>query len=65
MDGRREEKRREEKVARLTNPFVTPWGRAKKTGWAKFMEWKYPVEVVITSQKTFNTAGAVEVAASL
>ena len=34
-------------------------------GWAKFMQWKYPVEVVITSKKTFNAAGAVEVAASL
>ncbi|KAK4694704.1 hypothetical protein P7C71_g2921, partial [Lecanoromycetidae sp. Uapishka_2] len=34
-------------------------------GWAKFMEWKYPVEVVITSKKTFKAAGAVEAAASL
>lgn len=29
------------------------------------MQWKYPVEVVITSKKTFNAAGAVEAAASL
>lgn len=35
------------------------------TGWAKFMEWKYPVEVVVTSKKTFRTAGAVEAAATL
>ncbi|CAD6582695.1 MAG: hypothetical protein ASARMPRED_001037 [Alectoria sarmentosa] len=34
-------------------------------GWAKFMEWKYPVEVVFTSKKTFRAAGAVEAAASL
>lgn len=34
-------------------------------GWAKFMQWKYPVEVVFTSKKTFNAAGAVEAAASL
>ncbi|CAF9937139.1 MAG: hypothetical protein ALECFALPRED_007116 [Alectoria fallacina] len=34
-------------------------------GWAKFMEWKYPVEVVFTSKKTFKAAGAVEAAASL
>ncbi|MCJ1227222.1 hypothetical protein MMC12_003877 [Toensbergia leucococca] len=34
-------------------------------GWAKFMEWKYPVEVVITSEKTFKAAGAVEAAATL
>ena len=35
------------------------------TGWAKFMQWKYPVEVVVTSSKTFKAAGAVEAAASL
>lgn len=29
------------------------------------MQWKYPVEVVITSKKAFNAAGAVEAAASL
>lgn len=35
-------------------------------GWARFMEWKYPdVEIVITSQKAFKGAGAVEAAASL
>ena len=37
----------------------------QNTGWAKFMQWKYPVEVVVTSKKTFNTTGAVEAAASL
>lgn len=44
-------------------------GRARAdrvhTGWAKFMQWKYPVEVVFTSKKTFKAAGAVEAAASL
>ncbi|KAL2045325.1 hypothetical protein N7G274_002408 [Stereocaulon virgatum] len=34
-------------------------------GWAKFMEWKYPVEVAFTSKRTFRAAGAVEAAASL
>ena len=34
-------------------------------GWAKFMEWKYPVNVVMTSSKMFKAAGAVEAAASL
>ncbi|KAL9099936.1 MAG: hypothetical protein Q9187_009427 [Circinaria calcarea] len=34
-------------------------------GWAKFMEWKYPVEVVITSKKSFKAAGAIEAAATL
>ncbi|KAL9600482.1 MAG: hypothetical protein Q9219_003133 [cf. Caloplaca sp. 3 TL-2023] len=34
-------------------------------GWAKFMQWKYPVEVVVTSEKTFKGTGAIEAAASL
>lgn len=34
-------------------------------GWKQFMEWKYPVEIVFTSKKTFNAVGAVEAAASL
>ena len=34
-------------------------------GWAKFMEWKYPVEVVVTSPGIFKAAGAIEAAASL
>ncbi|MCJ1469102.1 hypothetical protein MMC07_007735 [Pseudocyphellaria aurata] len=34
-------------------------------GWAKFMEWNYPVEIVVTSKSTFKAAGAVEAAASL
>lgn len=29
------------------------------------MEWKYPVEVVVTSPKIFKGAGAIEAAASL
>ncbi|KAF2719694.1 hypothetical protein K431DRAFT_304976 [Polychaeton citri CBS 116435] len=34
-------------------------------GWAKFMEWKYPVTVEITSPGTFKGVGAIEAAASL
>ncbi|KAF3047924.1 hypothetical protein E8E11_006055 [Didymella keratinophila] len=34
-------------------------------GWAKFMEWKYPVEVVITNKAAFKAAGAIEAAATL
>jgi hypothetical protein len=34
------------------------------SGWKQFMEWKYPVEVVITSKAAFKGTGAV-VAASL
>ena len=36
-----------------------------KIGWAKYMEWKYPVQIEITSPSTFKAAGAVEAAASL
>ncbi|KAF1834414.1 hypothetical protein BDW02DRAFT_550423 [Decorospora gaudefroyi] len=39
--------------------------KAAYWGWAKFMEWKYPVEIVFTSPNTFRLAGAVEAAASL
>ncbi|KAF1989749.1 hypothetical protein K402DRAFT_418461 [Aulographum hederae CBS 113979] len=36
--------------------------KAAYWGWAKFMTWNYPVEVVYTSPKTFKVAGAVEAA---
>ncbi|KAF1938544.1 hypothetical protein EJ02DRAFT_383563 [Clathrospora elynae] len=39
--------------------------KAAYWGWAKFMEWNYPVEIVFTSKKTFNLTGAVEAAATL
>ena len=35
------------------------------TGWAKFMEWKYPVTVDITDPAAFKAAGIVEAVASL
>ncbi|KAI5359565.1 hypothetical protein Slin14017_G104670 [Septoria linicola] len=34
-------------------------------GWGKFMEWKYPVSVEITSPGVFKGAGMIEAAASL
>ena len=34
-------------------------------GWKSFMEWKYPVEIVVTSPRTFKGIGAIEAAASL
>jgi hypothetical protein len=34
-------------------------------GWAKWMEWNYPVQIVMSSPKTFKLAGAIEAAASL
>ena len=33
------------------------------SGWAKYMEWMYPVEVRYTSKTTFKTTGAVAAAA--
>lgn len=36
-----------------------------KIGWAKYMEWKYPVSVEITSPAAFKGAGAIQAAASL
>jgi hypothetical protein len=34
-------------------------------GWAKWMEWMYPVEVRFTNKTAFKAAGAVEAAAML
>ncbi|ETN41516.1 uncharacterized protein HMPREF1541_03452 [Cyphellophora europaea CBS 101466] len=34
-------------------------------GWKRFMEWKYPVEIVVTNSARFKAVGAVEAAASL
>jgi hypothetical protein len=34
-------------------------------GWAKYMEWMYPVEVRFTNKAAFKAAGAVEAAATL
>ncbi|KAK3325215.1 hypothetical protein B0H66DRAFT_114227 [Apodospora peruviana] len=33
--------------------------------WTRYMEWMHNVEIRWTSKKTFNTAGAVEAAATL
>lgn len=34
-------------------------------GWKQYMEWKYPVEIVVTSPAQFKGVGAIEAAASL
>ncbi|KAF2758528.1 hypothetical protein EJ05DRAFT_475829 [Pseudovirgaria hyperparasitica] len=34
-------------------------------GWAKYMEWQYPVEIKVTSPGMFRAAGMVEAAATL
>ncbi|KAH8153720.1 uncharacterized protein LAJ45_02533 [Morchella importuna] len=42
-------------------PFFGKWvgRRTAYWTWAKFMTWKYPVDVVITNRAAFNLAGAV------
>lgn len=35
------------------------------TGWAKMMEWKYPVEIVVQNKAVARCAGVIEAAASL
>ncbi|EMC92358.1 hypothetical protein BAUCODRAFT_27656 [Baudoinia panamericana UAMH 10762] len=34
-------------------------------GWAKYMEWQYPVSIEVTSPTAFKAAGAVQAAASI
>jgi len=48
-------------------PFVGKYFGRKTAywGWAKFMQWKYPVDVVITSPATFKAAGVIGAAAAL
>ncbi|KAL1872588.1 hypothetical protein Plec18167_006706 [Paecilomyces lecythidis] len=48
-------------------PFIGKYmgRRCAYWGWTKFMEWKYPVEVVVTNKAAFKGAGAVEAASSL
>lgn len=41
------------------------WDADLLAGWAKYMTWKYPIDVVITSPGAYKGAGAVEAAASL
>ncbi|GAA84390.1 hypothetical protein AnigIFM60653_004434 [Aspergillus niger] len=41
-------------------PFV-----GKYLGWTRFMEWKYPVEVVVTKPGVFKGTGAVEAMAPI
>ncbi|KAL8848070.1 MAG: hypothetical protein Q9221_006871 [Calogaya cf. arnoldii] len=60
-DAEREWKESLQQLELLLTMVLVPY-----VGWARFMEWKHPdVEIVITSEKTFKGAGAVEAAASL
>ncbi|KUL88271.1 hypothetical protein ZTR_04893 [Talaromyces verruculosus] len=42
-------------------PFIGKYAGRKCAywGWTKFMEWKYPVEAVITNKAAFRTAGII------
>ncbi|KAJ9203492.1 hypothetical protein DTO166G4_991 [Paecilomyces variotii] len=48
-------------------PFIGKYmgRRCAYWGWTKFMEWKYPVEIVVTNKAAFKGTGAVEAASSL
>ncbi|KAI4125023.1 MAG: hypothetical protein LQ347_005509, partial [Umbilicaria vellea] len=48
-------------------PFVGKYlgRRCAYWGWTKFMEWKYPVEIVVTSRRSFRAAGILEAASPL
>ncbi|KAI9881605.1 MAG: hypothetical protein M1830_000169 [Pleopsidium flavum] len=67
-DAEREWKESLEQLELLLTMVIVPYlgkyfGRkCAYWGWAKFMEWKYPVEVVITNKKAFRAAGIVEAA---
>ncbi|RAO72215.1 uncharacterized protein BHQ10_008227 [Talaromyces amestolkiae] len=42
-------------------PFIGKYAGRKCAywGWTKFMEWKYPVEVVVTNKAAFRAAGII------
>ncbi|MCJ1365639.1 hypothetical protein MMC16_004764 [Acarospora aff. strigata] len=67
-DAEREWKESLEQLELLLTMVIVPYvgkyfGRkCAYWGWAKFMEWKYPVEVVITNKSSFKAAGLVEAA---
>ncbi|KAJ9293130.1 hypothetical protein DTO271G3_8074 [Paecilomyces variotii] len=48
-------------------PFIGKYmgRRCAYWGWTKFMEWKYPVEIVVTNKAAFKGTGAVEAASPL
>ncbi|KAL8829296.1 MAG: hypothetical protein Q9170_006236 [Blastenia crenularia] len=70
-DAEREWKESLQQIELLLTMVVVPYigkyfGRkCAYWGWAKFMEWKYPVQIVVISENTFKGTGAVEAAASL
>ncbi|KAK6359042.1 hypothetical protein TWF696_000213 [Orbilia brochopaga] len=47
-------------------PFAGKWlgRRCAFWVWARFMEWKYPVDVVVTSKAEFRVGGAAAIASA-
>ncbi|EWC48872.1 hypothetical protein DRE_00177 [Drechslerella stenobrocha 248] len=47
-------------------PFAGKWlgRRCAFWVWARFMQWKYPVDVVITSKTAFRVGGAAAIASA-
>ncbi|RMZ84292.1 hypothetical protein DV738_g710, partial [Chaetothyriales sp. CBS 135597] len=70
-DAEREWKESLQQIELLLSLVIVPYlgkyfgRRFAFWGWKRFMEWKYPVEVVITSPVAFKGIGALEAAASL
>ncbi|KAI9887549.1 MAG: hypothetical protein M1823_000640 [Watsoniomyces obsoletus] len=70
-DAEREWRESLEQIELLLTMVVVPYlgkyfGRkCAYWGWARWMEWRYPVEVVITNKAAFKGTGAVVAAASL
>ncbi|KAK5130283.1 hypothetical protein LTR08_002243 [Meristemomyces frigidus] len=70
-DAEREWRESLQQLELLLTIFLVPYlgkyfgRRCAYWGWAKVMEWKYPVSVEITSPGLFRGAGAIEAAASL
>ncbi|KAL0638842.1 hypothetical protein Q9L58_002073 [Maublancomyces gigas] len=54
-------------ISMVAVPFLGKWigRRTAYWAWAKFMGWKYPIDVVIANRKALNIAGAVAVSAVL
>ena len=46
-------------------PLMASAAANDRLGWKQFMEWKYPVEIVVTNKAAFKGAGMAEAAASL
>ncbi|QSZ32857.1 hypothetical protein DSL72_002437 [Monilinia vaccinii-corymbosi] len=70
-DAQREWEASLQQLEMMLTMVIVPWAgkyfgrKFAYWSWAKYMTWKYPVTVEITSKPAFNAAGAVEAAATL